>query len=451
MKGSQSPRSQDDPQPHPSPDIRSAIPRAPKPEALRIETTVTNDPPIERAAMPPPFVPDDQTSDASVRQAEPISHAGGKRRLFIVAACIALVLVAAGLRSYYSRRSSTPGRSALEFIQLGVDREGSLLRVHWDRNLPTLRDATRAVLHVQDGEIQTDRILTAYDLSTGSADYEPRNTELAFRLDVYSASPRATGQVQVMNLPAQSEIPAARATEARVMPPPQTSRTQQIAVTPLTHREPVVAGTIAKPEVTNETSRSVAKADDNTKPDVAIVIPPVAKAESKLPDTPDLPARRVSDTSSVSRVGPAIERTPVPDIPALAPKAAVSDGSPSVIVLAEPVSGSKLSHVVGKVPLLRRLQSHEGVAAPVPVYQAQPKLKLAPQQRVTAPLQVDVKVDVADSGNVSSAEIVEYGEPPNFSLANAALAAARQWTFKPARTEDLPVPSQVILHFRFEP
>ncbi len=107
--------------------------------------------------------------------------------------------------------------------------------------------------------------------------------------------------------------------------------------------------------------------------------------------------------------------------------------------------------MVGKVPLLRRLKGHDNVTAPVPVYQAQPSLKLPGQQRVTEPVLVDVKVDVAESGKVSEAEIVAYGEPPNFSLANAALAAARQWTFKPARTEDLPVSSQVVLHFRFQP
>jgi TonB family protein len=100
---------------------------------------------------------------------------------------------------------------------------------------------------------------------------------------------------------------------------------------------------------------------------------------------------------------------------------------------------------------LGRLKHRDNVAAPVPVYQAQPSLKLPNQQPLTGPVSVDVKVDVAESGKVRTAEIVEYGDPPNFSLANAALAAARQWTFQPARAEDLPVSGQVILHFRFNP
>ena len=37
------------------------------------------------------------------------------------------------------------------------------------------------------------------------------------------------------------------------------------------------------------------------------------------------------------------------------------------------------------------------------------------------------------------------------ALANAALAAARNWTFAPSRVDDIPVASQMIIRFYFSP
>ncbi|MEO8051865.1 MAG: TonB family protein [Acidobacteriota bacterium] len=88
---------------------------------------------------------------------------------------------------------------------------------------------------------------------------------------------------------------------------------------------------------------------------------------------------------------------------------------------------------------------------PIPLYQAQPTFKLSNEQKLVEPVSVDVKVQVAESGAVTDAEVVDYGDPPNFPLANSALAAARNWTFQPSRVDDIPVASQVVLHFYFSP
>jgi len=120
-------------------------------------------------------------------------------------------------------------------------------------------------------------------------------------------------------------------------------------------------------------------------------------------------------------------------------------------MVAEPVSDSRLVRVIGKVPLLRRLRKQEQTTAAVPLYQAQPTLRTLDMQGLFQPASVAVKVYVAESGAVKRAEIVEYGDPPNWSLANASLAAARKWTFHPARLDDMAVSSEVVLHFRFNP
>jgi len=57
---------------------------------------------------------------------------------------------------------------------------------------------------------------------------------------------------------------------------------------------------------------------------------------------------------------------------------------------------------------------------------------------------VDVKVFINEAGNVSRAQVLTKGS----YLASAALIAARQWQFTPARKHDKPVASEIVLHFR---
>ncbi len=59
-------------------------------------------------------------------------------------------------------------------------------------------------------------------------------------------------------------------------------------------------------------------------------------------------------------------------------------------------------------------------------------------QQLTRPIAVGVKVTVAESGAVNEAEVVDYGDPRYLVLANAALSAARKWTFEPTRVDDIP-------------
>jgi len=465
LKGAPNLRSQEtDPLPIPVPEIRGAVTRVVSQlDAPKIEMQIASDPPLDRPAALPPLITHEPALEApekkdvepieTVLSVKPAGASGVRRGPWILAAALAVLLVTAALsvRSYSAPRTAAPARSALEYIQLGVEREGSSLRVRWDGNSPTLRDATRAVLHVQDGDIQVDRILTASELSAGSAAYEPKNSDLAFRLDVYSANPHATGQLQVMNLASPPEIPQARPLEARIQPEPRPDVRGPV-FKPVVNVAPAAAPSIPKADEVSEIAPPVSKPADGTKPEAPQSEPRRSdKAETKSPEVPVSSGPKVTEKSPTTTV--ATERTaPTTTPPRNIPTTNIptTNIGPSVSVLAEPVS-SRLGHVVGKVPLLRRLKGHDNVAAPVPVYQAQPSLKLPNQQHVTEPVSVDVKVDVTESGKVSAAEIVAYGEPPNFSLANAALAAARQWTFKPARTEDLPVSSQVVLHFRFNP
>lgn len=80
----------------------------------------------------------------------------------------------------------------------------------------------------------------------------------------------------------------------------------------------------------------------------------------------------------------------------------------------------------------------EGFVPPSPIR------KVAPAGSAGAG-DVDVKVFIDESGSVARAQVLTKGS----DQAAASLDAAREWQFTPARKHDKPVPSEMLLHFRF--
>jgi outer membrane biosynthesis protein TonB len=328
-----------------------------------------------------------------------------------VLASLALAATVSAL-SYSRRPVPAADQRRPEYLHLTAERAGSTLRIVWDRNSPAIRTATRGVLHVDDGAFHTERGLVPSELKQGSLLYEPKSLEETFRLDVYSAEPNASGQVQVVTLPPPAPVPPVQTPPPFFRPAPAPA-----AAPPAVVHAPPTPEPLEKREIPTTPSRPEKPAAD-----IPQDIPPPAAWER--PRTLPLPERQIASTS---------------------------DREPLVRVSSEPVA-SRFGHLVGKIPLLRRLGKASRMEAPVPLYRAQPQVgRMREDQRLTRPVSVDVKVNVAESGAVRRAEVVEYGDPPNWTLAAAALAAARRWTFEPARVEETAVPSDVILRFRFTP
>jgi TonB family protein len=348
----------------------------------------------------------------------------GKWRLTAAVVFLALAATAAALSYFHSLSAvRSAGLREPEYLHLTVEQAGTALRIVWDRNSPAIRSATRGVLHIDDGTYHGDQSLAPSQLNSGRFLYEPKSTEERFRLDLYSVEPNATGTVAIITMsrplpPAPSFPPgASSANPATPTPAPLPQ--------PGLHRAPLPAVPLPKQEIRTSSPKPERPADAPTSPQEIPL--PIASERSKPEPSPEK------------------QNTSTPD-PGLSIQAT------HVRVSAEPVPASRFSRVLGKVPLFRRLGKPSKAEAPVPLYQAQPLLKKVPKEEELAqPVTVNVKVNVAESGVVRNAEVIEYGDPPNWTLADAALAAARRWTFQPARVEDTPVSSSVILHFHFTP
>jgi hypothetical protein len=356
-------------------------------------------------------------------------------------AAIAVFILTVSVLFYPLRR---PDRVAPQYLQLRVDRVGESLRLHWDPNSSAIRGAGRAILRIQDGGRESYRNLAPSEFRTGSIAYEPKSAEVTFRLDLYSGEPHTIGLVQVMFPPSPPPAAAETNLPLKLKPAPtapvpanQFTTGSEAPLAPQIDSKPLPASHI----------------DSKTPPASHIDI---AKDENRQIQMPAVKASDESETARVqtpaeSSVAVNFDNPPRPSPITAAPEASVSDQKPSVQVSTEPVEGSRLRHLVGKIPVLRRLKKPVKIAVPVPVYQAKPAVKMPETAKLTRPVTIDVKVTVGDSGAVDRAEVVEYGDPPNFTLANAALAAARQWTFEAPRVEDGPIASELILHFYFSP
>ena len=352
-----------------------------------------------------------------------------KKGTWLAAALIFSAFLGAviGLLSHARPPAVRPQRLPSEGLRLSAEGNGGLLRLHWDPNFSAIRNPSRAVLHIQDGEYQIVKNLAPSEIRMGSVTYEPRSRDVTFRVEVSSPTANASGVVQVINLSAQSALPPDRAPEpllkASAKPPPKELSPGKI---PLARSEPAAVPAVKEQENGKEEVRPA-----------AVRSPDGTQTASSLP-------RDVAPT-----VG--IEKAPAPPPIVERPAVPASVAEPSVRVWTEPVAGSAWGRLVGKVPLVRRLKKPAKTSMAGPIFQAQPVLTNPAKSSITRPISVDVKVDVGETGMVESAEVIDFGDASNVALANSALAAAVRWTFEPARVDDLAVASKVILHFRFTP
>ncbi len=145
----------------------------------------------------------------------------------MVAMAILLAGAAAGgILNFLASRAARKEPVA-NVVDLKVQTAGSALFLRWDPNSPPLRRASRVVLHVRDGDYQSDRELPFSEVRAGRTMYEPRSEEVFFRLEAYSTAPNASGSVRVISPPRQSTAAT-----------PNLNRTATVPVAPPASRVP---------------------------------------------------------------------------------------------------------------------------------------------------------------------------------------------------------------------
>jgi TonB family protein len=211
------------------------------------------------------------------------------------------------------------------------------------------------------------------------------------------------------------------------------------------------------PVVGTPAPTSVAPAPTSVSPEPAAVAParavqpkPTAASKPK-PKGAARPVLRVTPPPPVT-VGRVPSREIEPPPALAAPIERIEPKLPGVLHsgISAPPPVAEVSYEAPRPGVLRRaFRKIEGPEAeaeafvpPAPIRTIAP-MKPADADAGTRP--VDVKVFIDESGKVSRAQVLTKGS----EFASAALSAARQWQFTPARKHGKAVASEMVLHFRF--
>lgn len=120
-------------------------------------------------------------------------------------------------------------------------------------------------------------------------------------------------------------------------------------------------------------------------------------------------------------------------------QATVAPAAPKPAAQAEPTPGPRPTPTV-----IHRTE-------PKAIHRAPPVIAAGIRPRINGTIPIDVRVHVDERGRVTSAAPVRKPQGGlNTYLADAAVKAARQWRFEPARDNGKPVPGVQVIHFVFE-
>jgi TonB family protein len=136
---------------------------------------------------------------------------------------------------------------------------------------------------------------------------------------------------------------------------------------------------------------------------------------------------------------------PEPLVPIATPARVEHTRRPTAMatVTVEPLTGSKIGRLVGKISPFRRKK--QGFVPARAIHQVTPAVPA--NEHLERDVPVDLRVTVDPAGNVS--EVEQASRNADRQLVRLASDAARSWQFVPARNNDETVTSELILHFRF--
>lgn len=201
---------------------------------------------------------------------------------------------------------------------------------------------------------------------------------------------------------------------------------------PLPLMVPAAAGVLIALAITPWLVRRPAQASTATQPPVAAISQPAATA-----------AQGEDDRSKPSPVDDALTGSSTPSMPG---RTAAPKRSEVAAVSVEPVQPRR--GVMERIPGFRRW-SHRRDARFVP---ARPVREVAPavppdlRASLKTEVPVSLKLRIDKRGNVADTKVLASNSD---ELTQLATSAADRWRFAPARLNDQPVPSEVVLHFHF--
>jgi TonB family protein len=193
-----------------------------------------------------------------------------------------------------------------------------------------------------------------------------------------------------------------------------------------------------QPSTSPEASKVAPPVSADSQPKSQPAIEPKSAAPQHDPHSPTTP--HSNPTSTEDSASATAGKQPV--------KAELSVANSAPASLKSPVPSSAPVKAAPFVPD-REASIKAGAVTPGEVLnQIMPDVSSKSRSTIHGTVRTVIKVRVDTAGSVSAAEIASGGSR---FFANAALDAAKQWDFAPAKVDGHPVPSEWLLHFDFGP
>jgi TonB family protein len=289
-------------------------------------------------------------------------------------------------------------------MSLRVERSAGELLLTWNRDSDAIRAATHAVLSIADGERHENVDLDLAQLRNGSIVYSPSSSDIVFQLTVTGKN---SGQTQSESV---------RVLRTRPSPMPDTPVTPPSR--PIPARGTVGSGQPPAPPTTADETGEQARSSE-PRPFQADSLAQRLRA-TRPTDLPDAPSLNPGGSQSQTIQLPGNPAAPVPPPP------------PAPVQVTAPPPTPQQPRVGGQV---REAQI---------VTQTSPEYPLAARQaRVQGAIVISAVVGA--DGHIKSAKPISG--PP--LLQNPAVAAVKQWVYKPATLNGIPVESETRIELNF--
>lgn len=292
------------------------------------------------------------------------------------------------------------------------------LDVSWNRSVLEGTRARDAQLIIKDGSLTKELTIDARQLRSGTLTYFPTGVDVQFRIEVALAGGRTVAE------------------SVRVILPEQKTIKNDIAQTtaqssPSEEATPVLTSSAVSSTPTYPSERAQFRTP-------AYVPPRVIVATKKRPINPDAPEVRLdnglANGAPASALAVLLSQVPRPG-PQVPPT-----GMASGRIAATPLSVAA-SRTVS--------ENSSAYVPPRPTRQVMPDIKLAGRTLASEAGRVAVQVSIDESGRVKDARLAQTANKPNGLVANAAIAAARQWVFQPASLHGRAVVAEHVIVFEF--
>jgi hypothetical protein len=192
-------------------------------------------PPVE-SPKPTPVLPAPHARRRRWDEDEPTRAPRGSQIWLPVLLCVLAAVAGAAAYGFWTLQRQP------RWAPMGLDVTAAAreLMLSWDSTSPAIEQASRGVMSVTDGSAQKQFPLTAAQLRGGKLSYMPSNTNVLFRVLVYDADNRASGDsLRVANLHPTEETSTPAPVAARPAPPTTTSDEAAPGATPAVPRREV--------------------------------------------------------------------------------------------------------------------------------------------------------------------------------------------------------------------